>query len=269
MHVTHHIPKILSGEYVTGLSGGSLQRWLRFCEEENGLNPKTVWRNVKRSLGVWMLAAREEICRGGFSSTEYVTAPDDAEDPACRSHGFHFIADMVVDSFGRAWVMEVHLTMGIKSPGLGDPEAGYDEVLTRETRQGVFGAISMAFARFMDMPYRNRVEAELFGGSSATSRDDDPMKQMSLLDALVEDRMLCRLDVESVLPRMWRDFHVEGTGKSELQSPVNPQQAAWYAEFEDLARSVDARGIAARKNGCRVLDFNRDRVWKAAHKNFF
>ncbi len=172
MHVTHHIPKILSGDFLQGMSGGSLEFWLEnFVAKENGLDREEVWKNVKKSLGIWMLGARENICTvdddvlldegvtdgisavagngkqeadkeedtstarrtsGKSKGNAYIT---DAS--ACKSHGFHFTADMIVDSNGRAWVMEVHLTLGIKSPGLGDPEAGYDELLTRETRQGV------------------------------------------------------------------------------------------------------------------------------------
>ncbi len=53
-------------------------------------------------------------------------------------------------------MMEVHTTMGLKAHGLGDPEASYDELLSRETRQGTVGAISMGFAKYMDVRFQQR-----------------------------------------------------------------------------------------------------------------
>ncbi len=64
MHVTHHIPKIEEGTFVEGQSGGSLQMFLRFAKEENGLDPATVWRNVKLTMGLFMLGIRDSICDG-------------------------------------------------------------------------------------------------------------------------------------------------------------------------------------------------------------
>ncbi|CAD7969722.1 unnamed protein product [Amoebophrya sp. A120] len=326
MHVTHHIPKILSGDFLQGMSGGSLEFWLEhFVAKENGLDREEVWKNVKKSLGIWMLGARENICTvdddvldevgainsmplagkqeadkevdtaaasrtsGKAKGNAYIT---DAS--ACKSHGFHFTADMIVDSNGRAWVMEVHLTLGIKSPGLGDPEAGYDELLTRETRQGVMGAVSMSFARFMDLPFRLKVldlVGQRGGGEMAEQKNDriNPSPRDDIVHMIMEDRMLCRLDTESVFPKLWRDFtdfeeassdrssaeegdtvqdHRNNANFISSRSPVNKQMAQLYQQFDETLAEVKARISDARTN-CRVLDFNRDRVWKAEHTDFF
>ncbi|CAD7934553.1 unnamed protein product [Amoebophrya sp. A25] len=315
MHVTHHIPKILADDFVPGWSGGSLEQWLeRFVRKENGMDPDTVWANIKRSLAIWMLGVRHEMCeeprnvRGATkveessdlrveetpSTTPVVESPDDVplweqitgvpsdayETKACASQGFHFVADMIVDSTGRAWVMEVHMTLGIKSPGLGDPEAGYDELLTRETRQGVFGAISMSFARFMDLPFRMRLASSV----RAWQEDESELSSPSLVDMLVEDRMLCRLGMESILPRMWRDVDLPAPDKGQETSssrtstssrstrnysPVSPQLADWYDRFDQINEKQWYRSLSQRGKPCREIDFNKDRHWQSKHSDFF
>ena len=78
---------------------------------------------------------------------------------ACGSVGFHFFSDLVVDRQGRAWLMEIHPTLAVKSPGLGDPEAGWVEVLTRSTRQGTLGTLAISFLGWADRPYREWLAA--------------------------------------------------------------------------------------------------------------
>ncbi|CAK9086439.1 Probable beta-tubulin polyglutamylase (Tubulin-tyrosine ligase family protein 6A) [Durusdinium trenchii] len=129
MHVTHHIPKIEAGTYQCPTapswehpegaehdagSGGSLHKWFRIAEEQNGLDRREVWKNIKLSLAVFLLSAREKL-----------NCASNAVPHACGSVGFHFFSDLVVDRQGRAWLMEIHPTLAIKSPGLGDPEAGW------------------------------------------------------------------------------------------------------------------------------------------------
>eukprot|EP00435_Cladocopium_sp_Y103_P026544 s3234_g6.t1 len=165
MHVTHHIPKIEGGTYQCPTapswnhpegaehdagSGGSLHKWFRIAEKQNGLDPKVVWKNVKLALAVFLLSARGKL-----------DCASNAVPHACGSLGFHFFADLVVDSKGRAWLMEIHPTLAIKSPGLGDPEAGWVEVLTRSTRQGTVGSLAMSFLGWADRPYRIWVESLL------------------------------------------------------------------------------------------------------------
>ncbi|CAJ1340259.1 unnamed protein product, partial [Effrenium voratum] len=146
MHVTHHIPKIEAGSYQCPTapswdhpegaehdagSGGSLHKWFRIAKEQNGLDPSVVWKNIKLALAIFLLGARHKL-----------DCVANAVPYACGSLGFHFFADLVVDRKGRAWLMEIHPTLAVKSPGLGDPEAGWVEVLTRSTRQGTLGASS-------------------------------------------------------------------------------------------------------------------------------
>lgn len=295
MHVTHHIPKVEKGEFVFGESGGSLEKWLKWVRELNGLEPDVVWKNVKLTLGAFLLGARYEICEkkdGMIGSQENTVAVERTEsdthsesdnanrsvDDTCRRHGFHFIADMIVDSSGRAWVMEVHFTLGVKSPGLGDPEAGFDELLTRETRQGVYGAISMSFARFMDLGYRREVEKHFLLNGSGSSKDTKDMteerqKQQDLLDLLMEERMLCRMDTESIFPGMWREIAGPEFEKKKSRSPVPLGLVKFYTAFEQDRERIEglkqSKKLTDDRKTCHVFDFNKDRVWQKEHVDFF
>eukprot|EP00397_Hematodinium_sp_SG-2012_P010807 GEMP01010932.1.p1 GENE.GEMP01010932.1~~GEMP01010932.1.p1 ORF type:complete len:497 (+),score=92.47 GEMP01010932.1:1229-2719(+) len=168
VHLTHHIPKIEQNQWIPPreqiedfVSAGTLAQWFRIAEQ-NGLDADDVWLSIKVVLGAFL-----------FHFTNKAGVPD--------GHAFHFTSDLVVDGTGRAWVMEVHTTLGVKSHGRGDPEATYDPVLSKATRQGTIGTLAMAFAEFIDEdPSMNRMEAE--------------------------DRQRCRLDVESVLPGLHREI---------------------------------------------------------------
>lgn len=334
MHITHHIPKIESGDWEAGQSGGSLAHWLHWAvREQTGLDPDRVWKNVKKAIGIFVLGARFEICDeegmlqqnlggveaeavvgGGWSGEEGENrtsagrnanggdsrgsgttttsssrgeegGPRRAEEEEeegprpCASHGFHFIADLVVDSLGRAWLMEMHFTLGVKAPGLGDPEAGYDEVLTRETRQGVFGAVSMAFARNMDLRYRRGLDRVITAGAIGTLTSSSGGGQADLLrrskpeetvkDMLVEDRMLCRFDMESVLPKMWRDFVSPGLAKHSVKNLVSGELAEWYERWERGLEKAEEGRVGVDRAKCDVVDFNKDRVWQSVHVDYF
>ncbi len=121
--------------------------------------------------------------------------------------------------------------------------------------------------------------------------DRNPSPRNDIVDMIMEDRMLCRLDTESVFPKLWREFtdfeeretssdkssaqeddtvqdHRDNTIFISTRSPVNKQMAQLYQRFDETLAEVKARISDARTN-CRVLDFNRDRVWKAEHTDFF
>jgi hypothetical protein len=159
LHVTHHIPKIEEGGWAPDAwSGGALPQWFAWVQDENNLDPELVWRNVKVAIGSFMLGVVQQLCpetvgRHSASDSSDATAAnasnynvadnntsninDNAStisitddynvnvvtplpnDSTCGSHAFHFTADLVVDSHGRAWVMEIHTTLGLKAPGLG------------------------------------------------------------------------------------------------------------------------------------------------------
>ncbi|CAE8720630.1 unnamed protein product [Polarella glacialis] len=93
MHVTHHIPKIETGSYQCPTapsqghpkgaehdagSGGSLKKWFKIAKEQNGLDPKLVWKNIKLAIAVFILGAREQLACGG-----------NAVPHACGSVAFH------------------------------------------------------------------------------------------------------------------------------------------------------------------------------------
>lgn len=267
MHVTHHIPKVEKGDWQAPSewredgkdsnpppgSGGSLGQFLdRFVEAENGLDATVVWGNIKRSLGVFMLAVRDEIC--GEDPEKDVSWGITGD--YCRSHGAHFTADLIVDSTGKAWVMEVHLTMGVKAAGLGDPEAGWNQVLTRETRQGVWGSIAMSFARFMDVAWRVWMEKEVKQARVSDS-DEEVVSWM-----LTERRMSCRLGVESVFPTMWREFG----------GLVGDKTQKLYETVDKMVDKIEKKlgyKIEERKDGCDMVDFNMKREWRKEDVDFF
>lgn len=294
MHVTHHIPKIEKGEFEFGKSGGTLQMWADWLPKENGLHPGEVWQNIKQALGIFMIGAAYEVCNEqGILSTSPANSIDSTTSSvkidcsskdlqgnavkcsgkirdgirenqnlkqACRSHGFHFVADMIVDSNGHAWIMEVHFTMGVKAWGLGDPEAGYDELLTRSTRQGVFGALSMGWARLMDLRYRLFVEGTTERDKNLKLFNVSTTDYDALMDMLVEERMRCRFDVESILPRMWKSFTSDKS--ASLESPLDEKNLHLYHIFDRYSRYF--RGFR-RSEPCKVFNFTRSNVWDSKH----
>lgn len=297
MHITHHIPKIESGSYqcpnapswdghkdpeTDAGSGGSLHKWFRIAVEQNGLDRKKVWRNIKLVLGLFLLGARREL------SCQANPVPH-----SCGSLGFHFFADLVVDSGGRAWLMEIHPTLALKSHGLGDPEGGWVEVLTRSTRQGSMGTLAAFFTGWMNRPYRQWAELvvrrrllthplwkpdivlvrlmlarqrETMPGWSGESRTLAGV----LAKMLVEEHMACRVTIESVFPLMWRQasHFARARRKGTLDAdPFGAGLRSFYRLFEAARRFVQrlARRHAPsgdlRPSRCTAVDFNSDTVW--------
>ena len=62
--------------------------------DQNGLDPRQVWENIRLTIAMFVLEARAEL------SCHVNPVPH-----ACGTAGFHFFADLVVDSLGRAWLM--------------------------------------------------------------------------------------------------------------------------------------------------------------------
>ncbi|CAE7150573.1 ttll6 [Symbiodinium pilosum] len=270
MHVTHHIPKIEAGTYQCPTapswghpsgaehdagSGGSLHKWFRIAEEQNGLDPKVVWKNIKLALSIFLLGTRNKL-----------DCASNAIHHACGSVGFHFFADLVVDRRGRAYLMEIHPTLAVKSPGLGDPEAGWVEVLTRSTRQGTLGSLAMSFIGWANAPYRRWVESvlrrqfrskhrwrlELQGVQHRLDRQRSRMPGWSgeatsvvglLSKVLVEEHLACRLAVMQVLPALWSDV-------AAVVGP-NPEGGDPFKGLRSFYRLLAAarRWIAERKPG--------------------
>eukprot|EP00927_Polykrikos_kofoidii_P060684 TRINITY_DN55609_c0_g1_i1.p1 TRINITY_DN55609_c0_g1~~TRINITY_DN55609_c0_g1_i1.p1 ORF type:complete len:1093 (-),score=161.93 TRINITY_DN55609_c0_g1_i1:277-3228(-) len=249
MHITHHIPKIENGTFQCptapswgdpGMaerdagSGGSLRKWFRIARDQNGLEPKEVWDNIRDVIGQHVLGIAQDLsCATHTPGNDGLLLRH-----ACGSHSFNFFADLVVDSLGRAWVMEVHPTLALKSHGLGDPEAGWVEVLTRAARQGSIGSLAMFFTSWMNEPYRRWAErfvrrrvlvaqrprwrrdiARLKRERARVLKDESPPPGELARDVatgeaptlaallarmLVEEHMACRLGVDAVLPLRWR-----------------------------------------------------------------
>jgi len=289
MHVTHHIPKIEAGTYQCPTapswghpqgaehdagSGGSLHKWFKIAEEQNGLDPKVVWKNIKLALSIFLLGTRDKL-----------DCASNAIPHACGSVGFHFFADLVVDRRGRAYLMEIHPTLAVKSPGLGDPEAGWVEVLTRSTRQGTVGSLAMSFIGWANAPYRRWVESllrrhfrskhrwrlELQGVARRLKRQRSTMPGWSgeapsiiglLSKVLVEEHLACRLAVVQVLPAMWSDVAAIVGPKPEGGDPF----AGLHGFYRLLAA---ARRVIAgrtpdgdlRPKQCEAVDFNLGGVW--------
>lgn len=301
MHVTHHIPKIESGSYQCpnapswgggegsaereAGSGGSLHKWLRIVEEQNGLDPEVVWRHVRLVIGLFMLEARTEL-----------SCQANPVQHACGSAGFHFFADLVVDSTGRAWLMEVHPTLGIKSHGLGDPEGGWVEVLTRHTRQGALGTLAAFFVGRANHPYKNwaerlvrqrllnqgRWQTEVLRVLRQRGRDraaglgasgEEPTLAALLARMLLEEHMSCRLSLQSVLPGLWRDV-----GRHVRPKPAAARGASSGDPFggglRPLYKLYEAARVLVRRatrlqrapgdlrpRRCEPVDFNLGTVW--------
>jgi len=301
MHITHHIPKIEAGTFQCpkapswgdpedaeqgsgGGSGGSLHRWLQIAKEQNGLDPRAVWENVKLVVGLFMLEVRAALnCHA--NPTAFV----------CDTVGFHFFADLVVDSRGRAWMVEVHPTLAVKGHGLGDPEAGWVEVLTRATRQGSMGSLAMFFAEHMNVPYRrwaelvvrrllrqSRWRAEVSHLSALHGRERIGRSKPRLADLLarmlVEEHMACRLAVEPILPLGWRrlaHYVRRKTGSDNVGADRQPGPDPFsvglrsFYRLLDAARSLVRRlrmaGLGPRNDlrpkRCTAVDFNAGGVW--------
>ncbi|CAJ1452252.1 unnamed protein product [Effrenium voratum] len=295
MHVTHHIPKIEAGSYQCPTapswdhpegaehdagSGGSLHKWFRIAKEQNGLDPSVVWKNIKLALAIFLLGARHKL-----------DCVANAVPYACGSLGFHFFADLVVDRKGRAWLMEIHPTLAVKSPGLGDPEAGWVEVLTRSTRQGTLGSLAMSFLGWADAPYRQWVESilrekllsqprwrrEVQGLARRLLRRRVLMPGWSgeaasvaglLSKVLVEEHLSCRVAVVQVLPAMWGEVaeliaRNQGDPFAGLRSVYRLLRAARPL----LAREGPAPGDL-RPRQCEAVDFNMGTRWDQATWHF-
>lgn len=235
-HVTHHIPKIDRGDFVTPsgpgfASCGTLERWYAIAEA-NGLDRAQVWRNIKSVLGAYFLAARPKM---GCTNTP----------AACDTTGVHFTADMIVDSRGKVFMIEAHVTLGVKAFGFGDPEAGWVAEMSEATRQGTVGTATMFLARHAH-PERPAVEAAIAvvpeANWSALHWGNRP--RQLLVDILTELRVACLLGVEPVFP---------GAGEQEMEIPAD--LAAAYAvvhQFEELLPPAD----------CSFpVDFNAGRPW--------
>eukprot|EP00928_Gymnodinium_smaydae_P008482 TRINITY_DN1308_c0_g1_i2.p1 TRINITY_DN1308_c0_g1~~TRINITY_DN1308_c0_g1_i2.p1 ORF type:complete len:993 (+),score=76.32 TRINITY_DN1308_c0_g1_i2:1423-4401(+) len=299
MHITHHIPKIEAGSFqcptapswgdpedaergAGGGSGGSLQKWFEIARDQNGLDPEEVWSNVQTVVALFVLEARQELsCHASRAAGE--------PSHRCGSVGFHFFADLVVDSSGRAWLMEIHPTLALKSHGLGDPEGGWVEVLTRETRQGSMGTLAMFFAGWMNQPYRRwletqvkryllfmrplwRVEERLLLRLAQRSAErgngygEDTSLAGILSRMLLEDHMACRFGVTAVLPRAWRrvDLHVragEGPRGDPFGDGLRPLYRLYEAVHRAVKRASPPEGLDLRPARCAPLDFNADTVW--------
>mmetsp|Transcript_16838 Transcript_16838/g.54377 ORF Transcript_16838/g.54377 Transcript_16838/m.54377 type:complete len:672 (+) Transcript_16838:55-2070(+) len=293
MHITHHIPKIEAGTYqcptapsandprgseFDAANGGSLHKWFRIVEEQNGLDPKKVWETIKIVVSLFILSVRGAV-----------SCKKNPVHHACGAVGFQFFADLVVDASGRAWLMEIHPTLAIKSHGLGDPEGGWVEVLTRSTRQGAFGSLAMFWAGWMNAPYRRwaetlvrrrllnqpRWKAEVWRLQTlrrwqrqmrpGLGGEEDSVAGL-LAKTLLEEHMSCRLAVEPLLPSMWRRIGRYVNRRPDAGSEGDPFGEGLRSLYRlyDAARRLVAKRSAPgdlRPTRCTPIDFNEGMVW--------
>merc|ERR1719460_2931012 len=133
-------------------------------------------------------------------------------------------------------MMEAHVTLGVKSAGLGDPEAGWVELISKETRQGTHGTLAMLVARHAE-PARSEARLAVAALPPEVLARVAPWREEQLIDVVTEHRVSCRFGTEPLFPRVQETV------------PLPADLRGFYA-------AVEAAVQALSPQPCEEVDFN-------------
>ena len=216
MHISNNGYKMKKGLFVyptdpderNFASIGSLKKYKTLMGD--GLY-STMWRNLKRKLLAFVVAAEEYVSCGALNPKWKVP---------CGTTSSQFNADVAVDKDGNTFILEIHTNQAFKSPGFSDVEAT-NKVIIPHTRAGALSSLLMQIALWLQP--RGKIRTSLTADG----------EKLSLAEMLSQSAMAPCLGMEMILPtkeRSPRSRRIVSEYKrlrDQFRDPSCPVYAPW------------------------------------------